>query len=163
MDNVAEDPTHQASRGVTEPPSSARTTREQHHSEPHSFEWVPHGDPGARRRARAHVTRNFRRQKALEAASHQSGEKFGHKSHISKEESLSEQGFAIFDRQWITSETHPDDETDIKSSAQTVIEELVLQRTLGTGGRADPFQCFPIKLSPNNQALLDHCKSTQGN
>ena len=130
-------------------------------AESQSFEWIPvQGDPTARRRARAHISRGIRRRKALETpqAKPQDGSRKNEGSTSSSSPGTrSEKGQSS-----VTSaeDSPPHHEVDARS-AQKVIENLILKRTLGTGGGSrgdDPFQCFPVKLSRQDQAILDHCK-----
>jgi hypothetical protein len=118
------------------------------------FEWIPHGDVSARKRARAHVTRGFRRAKAVEA---QNAEKLKSISEPPRSRSSS-----LEEEKPITILAHrtliePQIEPVTSTTAKKVIEELVLQRTLGSG-RADPFATYPVKLTPKTHELLDHCK-----
>lgn len=133
-------------------------------AEPQSFEWIPvQGDPTARRRARAHISRGFRRKKAQEEAQ----AKHVNKDNASTASSSSRRSRSEKDQSSATSagDSPPNYEADVRS-AQTVIENLILKRTLGTGGGSrgdDPFQCFPVKLSRRDQAILDHCELSPSN
>jgi hypothetical protein len=134
-------------------------------AEPQSFEWIPvQGDPTARRRARAHISRGFRRKKAFEEqqlketnkdnAGLTSSSSPGSRSEKDQSSATSAEG---------SPPNQSNDAVDIRS-AQTVIENLILKRTLGIGGGSrsdDPFQCFPVKLSRRDQAILDHCEFCQ--
>ena len=126
-----------------------------------SFEWIPvQGDPTARRRARAHISRGLRRRKALEVLHAQPQEgirKNEGSTSSSSPGTKSEKGQSSATS---VESSPPHHEVDIRS-AQTAIENLILKRTLGTGVRSrgdDPFQCFPVKLSRRDQAILDHYK-----
>jgi hypothetical protein len=116
------------------------------------------GDPTARRRARAHISRGLRRKQVPERAQEPEGKQKDEGSTSSSSPGTrSEKGqFSATSAEG----SPPHHEVDVRS-AQTVIENLILRRTLGTGGGSrgdDPFQCFPVKLSHRDQALLDHCK-----
>lgn len=128
-------------------------------AESQPFEWIPvQGDPTARRRARAHISRGFRRRKAQEEAQAQQVSK-----EIAGSTSSSSPGSQSEKAQSPATSAEgspPNNEVDVRP-AQTVIEHLILKRTLGSGGGSrgdDPFQCFPVKLSRRDQAILDHCK-----
>jgi hypothetical protein len=111
-----------------------------------SFEWITHGDATARRRARAHVSREIRRHKAAQP---QPQEDFNdnrkekrYRSHI------------------------PNSKGDIEATASVAspavekypVQRLMLHKALGLG-QTDPFASFPVRLTPDTNALLDHCKS----
>lgn len=128
-------------------------------AEPQAFEWIPHGDSTARRRARAHISRGFRRRKALEAQAQEGSKDIGESTSSSSPETQPDQEQTIANSGEVVPANQFEDVVDDRSSAQKLIEELFLRRTLGMGGRSDdPFNCFPMKLSPHNQAVLDHCK-----
>lgn len=119
------------------------------------FEWIPHGDSSARKRARAHVTRGFRRAKAIEAQAKKGGPKSDSESPRSRSSSVEEENPLVILKGQAKPE--PQDKVDTSASAKEVIDGLILQRTLGSG-RADPFATYPVKLTSESQALLDHCK-----
>jgi hypothetical protein len=116
-----------------------------------AFEWIQHGDASARKRARAHVTRGFRRQKAAEAKE---------KKRKDSSDESSEGGSPPEDRiakiSTDTRITEPWDRQD-SSSEDGSPRILDLGPTLGSG-RVDPFASMPIELGPGTHALLDHCK-----
>ncbi|KAE9378982.1 hypothetical protein N431DRAFT_326830 [Stipitochalara longipes BDJ] len=132
------------------------TTTPQSTAEPQSFEWIPvQGDPTARRRARAHISRGIRREKALREAQAQGENKENEGSSSSSPGTRSEKGQSSATS---AEGSPPHQEIDVKS-AQKVIENQILRRSLGIGGGScgdDPFQCFPVKLSLRDQAILDH-------
>lgn len=116
-----------------------------------AFEWIQHGDASARKRARAHVTRGFRRQKAAEAKE---------KKRKDSSDDSSEGGSPPEDRiAKIFTDTHITESLDRPgtSSEEGSPPILELGPTLGSG-RADPFGSMPIELGPGTHALLDHCK-----
>lgn len=119
-----------------------------------AFEWIQHGDASARRRARAHITRGFRRQKAAEA------KKASEKEEIAKENGKPEE---------TRPGTGPQDGLDAElesvilegstiqpyEAAGYANQEVVLHPTLGSG-RGDPFGSLPVDLGPGAHSLLDH-------
>ena len=111
-----------------------------------NFEWVAHGDATARRRARAHVTRGFRRKKAEEAPLARSQNQSKSSSPVSVEQD------AVVDSVLVTVEplVQP-----YKKSVSKVHDGLTLSR-LGSG-RTDPFATLPLSLDASTHALLDHC------
>jgi hypothetical protein len=113
-----------------------------------AFEWIPHGDASARRRARAHISRGFRRQKAAQALKDsetvKEKENTNARSNVRRDSTLESTVVNV-------STVQPCDETQ-----GWVSQELALQPTLGSG-RGDPFACIRITLGPEKQALLDHC------
>jgi len=136
-------------------PKSEQTTP----TEPQAFEWISHGDSTARRRARAHISRGFRRRKALEAQTQEERKDVGDSTSSSSPETQPDQEQTTAKAGQVVPAAKFGDVVDDRSSAQKLFEELSLRRTLGMGGRSDdPFNCFPVKLSPHNQAILDHCK-----
>lgn len=163
----AVDPPSQASRRGSKPLNSSSITRTDTAPEPQSFEWIPHGDASARRRARAHISRGFRRKKALEAQEQKETRDItgiGSTS-SSSPETLSDSEHAIAKLDGAPPGNEKDGTIDVRSPAQRIIEEIILSRTLGHGmgsARAgDPFALFSMKLSPREQATLDHCKYTR--
>ena len=139
---------------VTAPPQKTAAA-------PQPFEWIPvQGDPTARRRARAHISRGIRRRKALEEPQAQPLEGAGENEGSTSSSSLGTRSETGQSSATSVEGSPPHHEVDARS-AQTVIENLILKKTLGTGGGSrgdDPFQCFPVKLSRRDQAVLDHCK-----
>jgi hypothetical protein len=128
-------------------------------AEPQAFEWIPHGDSTARRRARAHISRGFRRRKALEAQAQEESKDIGGSTSSSSPDTQPDQEETAANRTEVVPANRFQNVVDTRPSAQKLIEELFLRRTLGFGGRSDdPFQCFPLKLSSHDQAVLDHCK-----
>ncbi|KAH7360977.1 hypothetical protein BKA65DRAFT_196244 [Rhexocercosporidium sp. MPI-PUGE-AT-0058] len=118
--------------------------------EPQGFEWIPHGDASARKRARAHVTRGFRRQKAAQAQLLKSGSECGKAS--KRDSSVGSQESAIATVVKGIRASQPREGSDVDDSAKTLLQGIVLQKTLGP----DPFAAFPVRLSPDKQELLDH-------
>lgn len=114
------------------------------------FEWIAHGDVSARRRARAHVTRGFRRAKAAQAQLEKGVEVV-----VQKKAKSSKCGSPPDSRSG-SSTTSP------VASPPIYIEEVTSTTLVGTGmgsGRTDPFSSLPVTMSPDTHALLDHCKS----
>ncbi|XMA08767.1 hypothetical protein WAI453_001558 [Rhynchosporium graminicola] len=98
------------------------------------FEWIPHDDVGARKCARAHVTRGFRRKAAQAQLLLNSG------SEVSQT---------------------PKRNANIGSKEKAisnVVKGMVLQKTLGH----DPYATFPVKLCPNKRELRSHLFFGQG-
>ena len=138
---------------------------------PQSFEWIPHGDASARKRARAHVTRGFRREKAAQAKKEQEDRARRDSSSQSSSSPPQDDVFEYPSSSRTTAICLPDrtlsqpygtalegaDDDEGAPLAQD--QELVLQRTLGTG-RTDPFSTLPVQLGPDTHALLDHCESS---
>lgn len=121
-----------------------------------AFEWIQHGDASARRRARAHITRGFRRQKAAEAKKNlekgkqsesQEEKRGGGASKITP--AVDELDAAFEDNEPWSAEPY--------EGARHSSQELALHPTLGSG-RRDPFTSLPVDLGPGAHALLDHCK-----
>ena len=115
------------------------------HSAPiQSFEWITHGDATARRRARAHVSREIRRHKAAQP---QPQEDFNdnrkeerYRSHIPNAKGDIEATASVA----------------LPAAAKYPIQRLMLHKALGLG-QTDPFASFPVRLTPDSQAFLDHC------
>jgi hypothetical protein len=133
-------------------------------AESQKFEWIPvQGDPTARSRARAHISRGLRRKKVFDEQQSKEANKdnAGSTSSSSPGSRSEKQSSAISAEGFPPNRSH--DAIDIRS-AQTVIENMMLKRTLGIGGGSradDPFRFFPVKLSHSDQAILDHCELTQ--
>jgi hypothetical protein len=133
----------------------------------HSFEWIPHGDASARKRARAHVTRGFRREKAAQAKKEKEYRERRESSSSASppQDDVSEDSSSSR----VNSITPPDTtlfqpyvhtvEDTGGEPVETLDQGLVLQRTLGSG-RTDPFSTLPVQLGAETHALLDHCKSS---
>ena len=124
------------------------------------FEWILHNDANARRRARAHVTRGFRRQKAAQAQLLSSGSS-SESPKTQKEDSCDNiEGVACHPVIKGVQAAQARDGEDVDAygsvTAKAFRQELVLQKIT----RPDPFSAFPVKLSREKQELLDHCKST---
>lgn len=133
---------------------------------PPQFEWIQHGDATARKRARAHVTRGFRREKAANVKS---------KPKKSESEETSEgdsprKNMNSFSLNLSTNTTYgellldqPIDNEKPRNYSEAAFSDegrppiLELSRTIGAG-LADPFACMPIQLGPGTHALLDHCR-----
>ena len=128
------------------------------------FEWVQYGDPGARKRARAHVTRGYRRQQAEAAqlAKLQAGSK--PKSHSVGPTQQSSPISA-----W--------EETPVEKANEKTAIVLHSQRHhswpydtsrqhsfspflqhASQSGNTDPFGALPIKLDASGHAIVAHCK-----
>lgn len=118
------------------------------------FEWIAHGDASARRRARAHVTRGFRRAKAAQAQSEKAEDNV-----VRKKAKKPKGGSPPDSSSSSSSSTSPAATTPLYieevSATPTV---LTLVKSLGSG-RTDPFSSLPVNMSPDTHALLDHCKS----
>jgi hypothetical protein len=142
-------------------PQATTTSRNTAEVSP-AFEWIPvQGDPTARRRARAHISRGIRRRKAQEEA--QAQQVHDDNAGSTSSSSPGSQPEKVQSSATSAEGSPANHEVDVRS-AQTVIENLILKRTLGTGGGSrgdDPFQCFPVKLTRRDQAILDHCKWSQ--
>jgi hypothetical protein len=154
--------------GITvEGPSSNETAPQ--------FEWIHYGDANARRRARAHVTRTFRRQKATQSQKQKEKEpeKSGG-SHIAQQRRsvtpLVQKHHRNITRHVGITQSHNQGSSSSSSSncsspsaanlalvPKPQSGQPLLRRTLGSG-RGDPFDAFPVTLSPQDRALLDHCK-----
>ena len=154
--------------GITaEPPSSNETAPQ--------FEWIQYGDANARRRARAHVTRGFRRQKAIQSQKQKEKEreKDG-RSHLVQPRhnvtTLVQQHRRNVTRHVGITQSHNQGSSSSSSSSSSSPSaanlalvprpqsgQPLLRKTLGSG-RGDPFDAFPVTLSPQDRALLDHCK-----
>ncbi|KAK6585680.1 hypothetical protein PZA11_002407 [Diplocarpon coronariae] len=121
-------------------------------TQPQGFEWIPHGDSTARKRARAHVTRGFRRQKAAEAllsGGKQTSKTTKRASNIGSQESTTT---SLVD----VATPHPREETKvdmISGQISTRGSPIVLPRSMS---HTFPFAEFPVKLSPEKQRLLYH-------
>jgi hypothetical protein len=132
-----------------------------------SFEWIPHGDASARKRARAHVTRGFRREKAVQAKREKEEQARRDSSSQSSSGPPQEDVWEAPSSSRTTPITPPNAtlfqpyETVGDAGGEPVVDldqGLLLQRTLGTG-QTDPFSILPMQLGPGTHALLDHCKS----
>lgn len=134
-----------------------------------NFEWIQHGDASARKRARAHVTRGFRREKAALAKANASANGKRRDSDDSSEggsprKDSNASSSSIDTIAEVTTVSHINkswERSDSYSSEDGSPPILDLSPTLGTG-RTDPFGCMPIDLGPSTHALLDHCKSNHG-
>lgn len=128
------------------------------------FEWVQYGDPAARKRARAHVTRGYRRQQAeaAQAAKLQAGYK-------SKSPSASPipQSSPISTRDTSPPEEANEETAVVLHSQSQTWEDNAGRRRLSfnpfiqraiEGGNTDPFSALPIKLNMADHAVLTHCK-----
>ncbi|KUJ12894.1 uncharacterized protein LY89DRAFT_737794 [Mollisia scopiformis] len=116
------------------------------------FEWIAHGDASARRRARAHVTRGFRRAKAAQAQLEKGGDVVRKKGKKSKSISPPESESG-------SSTSSPAESTPIYNEEVQVAPSAVVVQNLGAGlgsGRTDPFSSLPVNMSPDAYALLDH-------
>lgn len=121
------------------------------------FEWILHNDANARRRARAHVTRGFRRQKAAQAQVLSSGSRSESLRTPKRDSSDNLQGVAcqpVIKNQAARAREAKDFDTYGSVTARSLHQELVLRKTTNP----DPFASFPVKLSQDKQELLDHCK-----
>jgi len=124
---------------------------------PQNFEWIPHDDAGARKRARAHVTRVFRRQKVTEAQlqKKKKGNNRGSANDTIKLQT-SDQNVVSNSAKPALETEHYEGVNDV-THANEMIVKPVLQRTIGSVKR-DPFASLPVQLSPDSRALLDHCE-----
>jgi hypothetical protein len=129
-----------------------------------SFEWIPHGDASARKRARAHVTRGFRREKAAQAKKEKEERERRDSSSQSSSSPPQEDLWEAPTSSQTTPLTPPDAtlfqpyETTAGNIPVDLHQGLALQRNLGSG-RTDPFSTLPLELGPATHALLDHCES----
>lgn len=100
------------------------------------------------------MTRGFRRQKAAQVQAQllSSGSESGKTS--KRGSSVSSQDSAITTVVNDVRAAQPREGSDVDDSAKTLLQGIVLQKTLGP----DPFAAFPVKLSLEKQELLDHCK-----
>ncbi|KAE9369852.1 hypothetical protein N431DRAFT_485662 [Stipitochalara longipes BDJ] len=109
-----------------------------------SFEWIAHGDATARRRARAHVSREIRKHKGakpqLQDECDDIRQRERHTGHNAKSKSGNVSA--------TTAVASP-------STAKYPVQRLMLHKALGLR-QSDPFSSFPIKLTPDAHALLDH-------
>lgn len=123
-----------------------------------SFEWIQHGDASARKRARAHITRGFRRQKAADAKENKEKEKARGKGSGSGSGNERSQGTQPNNPLDTESESNVLDRSSIQpyEAVGHLGQELALHPTLGSG-RGDPFSSLPVDLRPGANALLDHC------
>jgi hypothetical protein len=134
-----------------------------------TFEWIPHGDKSARKRARAHVTRGFRREKAALAKleSSKANDRLNPYPEDSRAGSSSkgqsnsppEESDGLVEHDTSTS-TLPDPSLACDSprtSHDDNNDGIILQHTLSSA-RTDPFSALPLEVSSNAHALLDHCK-----
>lgn len=141
-DVVRERPAGTAVVTKTPPPPAAQ-----------AFEWIQHGDATARRRARAHITRGFRRQKAAEAKKNLEKEKQS-ESQEKRGEGADKITHAVGGLDAALDDN--DSWSTEPGSARHNSQELALHPTLGSG-RQDPFRSLPVDLGPGAHALLDHC------
>jgi hypothetical protein len=121
------------------------------------------------------VTREFRRQKATQSQKQKEKEpeKDG-RSHIAQSRhnvaTLVQQHRRNVTRHVGITESHSQGSSSSSSSSSSSPSaanlalvrrpqsgQPQLRRTLGSG-RGDPFDAFPVTLSPQDRALLDHCK-----
>ena len=120
---------------------------------PQTFEWIQHGDASARRRARAHVTRGFRRHIVAEGQKPAEKEKGNRKEHESSKKDIKPNKGLDSDLDSSILEISSIQPYEI---ADRSYRELSLHPTLGSG-HTDPFACLPIGSAPGVHALLDHC------
>lgn len=123
-----------------------------------AFEWIQHGDASARRRARAHITRGFRRQKAAEAKKASEKEKEKGKTKEKGKERESSHGAGTHDGLDAELESIVSEGSVIQpyEAAGYASQDVMLHPTLGSG-RGDPFGTLPVDLGPGAHSLLDHC------
>jgi len=135
-----------------------------------TFLWVAQGDASARRKARAHVTRGFRRQKAeAEAAKLAAKEKVAAEipptdsSHDpSKAEDIVQnskeyEDTASAQRDVVRVNSEPLSSRFVKGAKRTTQDYFILANTLGAG-KKDPFDSLPVKLDAGGHAILEHCE-----
>jgi hypothetical protein len=132
-----------------------------------SFEWIQHGDASARKRARAHVTRGFRREKAALAKANATRRDSDDSSEggSPRKDSTDSNAASVGAVEIIpipTTGYQPGERADSWSSEEASPPVLDLSPTLGSG-RGDPFACMPIDLGPGTHALLDHCTCVGSN
>jgi hypothetical protein len=127
------------------------------------FEWVQHGDASARRRARAHVTRGLRRQKA-DAAQLAKAKTEASKSKIpSLEEERSGGDVVVTVSNPPRAASEAADEVLVaaqpynEAGPKVTILDFALVRTIGLG-KTDPFASLPLRLDATGHAVLEHCE-----
>ena len=131
-----------------------------------SFEWIQHGDAGARKRARAHVTRGFRREKAAAQAKKEQEEKVRRNGSSQSSSSPPQDDVLKVPGSSRTTPITPPHTTLFQPYEPTMQgvggepvdalnQWLLLQRTPGTG-RTDPFSTLSVQVAPGTHALLDH-------
>lgn len=114
------------------------------------FEWIAHGDASARRRARAHVTRGFRRAKAAQVQSEKA------EDNVVRKKKKKPKGGSSPESESSSSSTSPTATTLLYSEeVDATPTALAMVKGLGTG-RTDPFSTLPVNMSPDTHALLDH-------
>lgn len=130
-----------------------------------TFEWVQHGDASARRRARAHVTRGFRRQKA-EAAELAKLKGTGVVAvrkpanplpvKAKTEEVLEQKISTLVLRKNGEAKSGSPFSQDVVGAKPTM-QDFILVKQIGPG-KTDPFDSLPVKLDSNGHAILEHCE-----
>ena len=127
------------------------------------FEWVQYGDPAARKRARAHVTRGYRRQQA--EAAQQAKLQAGCKSKSPSASPIT-QSSPISTREDTPPEEHTEDTAVVLHSQSQAWDHDARQRQLPfnpfiqraiQSGNTDPFNALPIRLNLADHAVLTHC------
>lgn len=114
-----------------------------------SFEWVVHGDETARRRVRAHITRNFRQRKAQKAqlTRVKSGSVTPSTQSDEKHDEASDEVPELMPHLFSSDDT----------ASESPEQGLALLRT-PVSGLTDPFKSMPVQLDADTHALLDHCQ-----
>ncbi len=123
------------------------------------FEWIAHGDASARRRARAHVTRGFRRAKAAQAQLEKGEDVVPKKGKKTKGGSPPESESGSSGSPG-SSTTSPAATTPLYMEEVGGTTSALTVQSLGSG-RKDPFSSLPVNMGPDTHALLDHCESTR--
>jgi hypothetical protein len=121
------------------------------------FEWVPHGDPSARRRARAHVTRGFRRQKALAQQSEATDRSAKGNNRASERSPSPYSPESVQGEYFEVANSKPIDNEGEYIAVAANQDRAVLQTSL-LGNWIDPFDALPVSLCPDTKALLEHCR-----
>lgn len=126
-----------------------------------AYEWVAHGDVSARKRARAHVTKGVRRQKAEAAQSVKTKSASAYdKSQSSSPEAIHTENVvdslsSQLEQQQIVNTVIPVTE-DVQDVGLTM-QDFVLVKSVGMG-KTDPFKSLPITLDANEHTILEHCE-----
>ena len=139
-------------------------------SAPETFEWVQHGDASARKRARAHVTRGFRRQKAEAALLAKNKTTAINKSASSSpdtvedDEVVEENNSPSTQKKFVKSKDGSKKGSPSSQNnghiehAKPTMQDFILVKTIGPGLKVDPFNSLPVKLDANGHAILEHCE-----
>lgn len=130
-----------------------------------TFEWVQHGDASARRRARAHVTRGFRRQKAeaaelakIQGAVAPRVQKSASLLliEVKPEEVPKQKIFTLAPKKNAKPKSGSPFSQDVVGAKPTM-QDFILVKQIGPG-KTDPFDSLPVKLDSNGHSILEHCE-----